>query len=374
MADKKSTNHVGTSFSRGIRKVSSGFLNILRSENRLILWRGIWLTIAFCVFVLTSIIAYNWWRKEIKVDYTSTWRTKQPVGPSLIFVKPDEYDRKGWLQNKNTGEILAKEIDWISLSPDYDSLAVFSSKGKRGYFNRFDGKITIPAKYKKAWVFSEGRAAVLENDSIFFIDHKGVPVNKRKFYYHPITNDYVYHGNLCIVANEEGKLGLIDMEGNTVLSPQYSFISSEKNNFWRAMKSEGEDSGWYAINSDGKPVFDLPYRNIEISEAGIICTMDNHQQVFYNFLGEQGEEFLCQSIEPLLYSDDEEGVKSAQLLRYRMSDGYEGLCDKNGKVITEPIFWIIKAVNENLYLCHYKDVDAGVLINSEGEIINNELI
>ncbi|MCR4848098.1 MAG: WG repeat-containing protein, partial [Bacteroidales bacterium] len=66
-----------------------------------------------------------------------------------------------------------------------DSLSVFcsSTKGKRGYFNRFTGEVAVPAQYEKAWIFSEGMACVLDKGMLHFIDHKGQPLMGKEFPY-----------------------------------------------------------------------------------------------------------------------------------------------------------------------------------------------
>lgn len=77
----------------------------------------------------------------------------------------------GKVENFKTGETI-RNVDWIYKSVDGDSMVCFASKGKRGYFNKFTGKVVIKPQYKRAWIFSEGLACVEENDTLFFINHK----------------------------------------------------------------------------------------------------------------------------------------------------------------------------------------------------------
>lgn len=70
----------------------------------------------------------------------------------------------------------------------------------------------------------------------------------------------------------------------------------------------------------------------------------------------------------------EEGNKiidATTLMRHRMSDGYEGLCTVDGDIITEPTYWEVMSITKDTYLCKYKDVSAGVIINSRGEIVQH---
>lgn len=59
-------------------------------------------------------------------------------------------------------------------------------------------------------------------------------------------------------------------------------------------------------------------------------------------------------------------------MRYRMPDGHEGLCTVNGDIVTEPLYWEVKPVSKDTYLCTYKDTQAGVIINSKGEIVKRQ--
>lgn len=92
------------------------------------------------------------------------------------------------IKNTQTGEVTAKKIkfDWTSASPN-DSLGVFCLDNKRGYYNSYTGKIVVPAQYRRAWIFSEGLAAVQKNGMIGFINRKGEVA---------IPFRYPYHGNL----------------------------------------------------------------------------------------------------------------------------------------------------------------------------------
>ena len=90
----------------------------------------------------------------------------------LVAIK--ENDGNISIKNTETGEVTAEKIkfDWTSASPN-DSLGVFCSDGKRGYYNSYTGKIVVEAQYRRAWVFSEGLAAVQKNGHIGFINRKG---------------------------------------------------------------------------------------------------------------------------------------------------------------------------------------------------------
>lgn len=61
----------------------------------------------------------------------------------------------------------------------------------------------------------------------------------------------------------------------------------------------------------------------------------------------------------------------ATLLKYTTSDQWEGLMTRDGKIVTPPIFWPIKAISRNLYLCSYDTSDNHcILVNEKGERVS----
>lgn len=128
-------------------------------------WRVIWSVLTICVIVCTCVLTRVWYQEER--EHLNRWGEKQRISNQLVFIKPSYSDKPGIIKNITTGEVVTKGIDWIALPADEDSLIVYSKDNKRGYLNRFNGEIVIPARYPKAWVFSEGIAAVSEGDSIF---------------------------------------------------------------------------------------------------------------------------------------------------------------------------------------------------------------
>lgn len=175
-------------------------------------------------------------------------------------------------------------------------------------------------------------------------------------------------------------MGLIDKSGNWAVEPIYDWIVSGDNNFWKARKGNNTTGLWYVLNDKAEVITETGYPNIEISgDVGIIVTLPNHLQVAYGFDGVKSNQFLCYDLEKMYYDKDEwdeQGNKiidATTLMRYRMSDGYEGLCTVNGDIITEPIYWEVTPITKDTYLCKFKDTHAGVIINSKGEIVKHPI-
>ena len=137
-------------------------------------------------------------------------------------------DGKVSIKNATTGVVTIKDIkiDWTLRSRN-DSLAVFCSENKRGYYNMYTGEIAIPAQYRRAWIFSEGLAAVQKNGNIGFIDHKGNVVIDFLYPYHgnPLT-EFVFDDGHCVVADADGKCGVIDRTGKWLIQPDYDTVNA----------------------------------------------------------------------------------------------------------------------------------------------------
>lgn len=365
-----------TNFFKGIWQALCWVGRAFNPKNKTPFWRVVWAVITVCVVTVTGMLVHSYYTYNHRNDYR--YSEIQRISANLTFVK-EPGEKTGVIKNFHTGEVIDKNISWIALPCDEDSLIVFCRNDKRGYINRFSGKVAIPAQYSKAWIFSSGVASVAEGDSIYFIDHSGKPVSGKKFVFNPKTRAYVYHGDYCAIATGNGKMGLIDKSGNWAVEPTYDWICSEANNFWKARKGDCETGLWYALNDKAELVTETGYPQMEITEdLGIVVTLPNHLQVAYGFNGVKSDQFLCRDLEKMYYDKDEwdeEGNKiidATTLMRYRMSDGYEGLCTVDGDIITEPIYWEVMPITKDTYLCKYKDASAGVIVNSKGEIVQHQ--
>ena len=113
-----------------------------------------------------------------------------------------------------TGKRLSPKLLWISACPQRDSLTVFCDKhGRRGFLNVNTGKVVIEGQYRHAWHFSEGLAAVVDdNGKVGFINYDNEMVIPAVYEYVP-SHDYVFvngtHTTLSLslyVYDEQGEL------------------------------------------------------------------------------------------------------------------------------------------------------------------------
>lgn len=114
-------------------------------------WRVVWSVITICVLTGTCIMVYEYYSYKTH-DYDYEYPDIQRISHNYKFEKRGS--KSGAIINIQTCEVTEKDTDWIAIYPDEDSLMVYSKNGKRGYI--INGKVAIPAKYDKAWVFSCG--------------------------------------------------------------------------------------------------------------------------------------------------------------------------------------------------------------------------
>ncbi len=249
------------------------------------------------------------------------------------------------IKNTATGVTTIRDIklDWTQASRN-DSLAVFCSENKRGYYNMYTGQIAVPAQYRRAWIFSEGLAGVQKDGNIGFIDRTGRVAIDFKYPYHgnPLSS-FIFGDGHCVVADTAGTglVGVIDKNGHWLIKPEYDYISSFKE---------------YAI----------------ATKAGI------NLQVNYD--GTVINSFVLDDINVLSYPEevryfDADGdlcftshsVKTG-FFKYTMG-GRCGLMDSTCERLTEPLYRNIKAINSNMFRATLLDFESEVLINRQGQVI-----
>lgn len=259
----------------------------------------------------------------------------------LVAVKSG--DGKVTIKNAATGKVTIKDIklDWRQESK-HDSLAVFCSENKRGYYNMYTGEIAVPAQYRRAWVFAEGLAAVQKNGNIGFIDHKGNVVIDFQYPYHgnPLS-EFVFENGRCVVADALGKCGIIDKKGNWLIKPDYDNVSAYKE---------------YAIVSKAGVRMQVGYDGTVINSF----VLDDIKRLTYNvkerYENHDGERrYIDKTVDTGLFS-------------YRVG-GRCGLMDSNCHRLTQPLYKSITAVDKNMFRATLIDNYSEVILNAKGEVM-----
>ena len=263
------------------------------------------------------------------------------LNDDLVAIKED--DGNITIKNTQTGEVTAEKIkfDWTSSSPN-DSLGVFCTDKKRGYYNSYTGKIVIPAQYRRAWVFSEGLAAVQKNGMIGFINRKGEVVIPFKYPYHgnPLSS-FVFENGHCIVADTTGKCGVINRKGEWIIHPKYDNIDAYEE---------------YVIASSAGVRKQLTYEEKTINSF----VVDNIKALTFT----EKERYENKDGE-IVYLDIE--VKTG-LFSYSVG-GRCGLMDANCRRLTDPLYSRIIAVDKNMYRALLLDSYSEVILNGKGEVM-----
>ncbi len=276
-----------------------------------------------------------------EAEYTEVANEGLLLNDDLVAIKSD--DGKVTIKDVTTGKITIKDIklDWTQSSPN-DSLAVFCSENRRGYYNMYTGEIAIAAEYRRAWVFSEGLAAVQRNGNIGFINHKGRTVIGFKYPFHgnPLT-DFIFTNGHCVVADTTGHCGVIDKTGAWLIPPEYDNVSTYKE---------------YAI----------------VTKAGI------SMQIGYD--GKVINSFVLDNIKKLTYKVKEryenregeldyiEKAVSTGLFAYCVGGRY-GLMDGDCHRLTDPLYTSITAVNDNMFRATLLDHYSEVILNAKGQVM-----
>ena len=273
------------------------------------------------------------------------------VSPYVIY----HNDYPSYLYNTTLGRRTETDIQWVIKSSDGDSLACYCKFDKRGYFNRFTGEVVVPPQYEKAWIFSEGVACVMEKGMLHFIDHKGQKAIDKEFPYDNCIYDYCFHNGLCEMLGDGNCIGLIDKQGNWVIEPIYYDMSYSSKGFWLVNDS---DFNYGLLDANGQVLLPIEYDYISIHENDSCIfarRFDNVEQVLdfnCNVINPCNINAVC----PLDYPTDEYNEEGelkravANCLEYRCNNEY-GLMDKNGKIITLPIYISIKAIGYDRYNC-----------------------
>lgn len=137
---------------------------------------------------------------------------------------------------------------------DADIVTIVDAKShKRRFFNLQNCKM-LAGEYDKAWRFSEGYAFVVKDKKLFVIDKNGNRVSTKTIPYQDNNNfdlineakcrfkhaeepDFIFQHGTCEIKNKDGKVGLIDKQGNWVVRPMYKSISKDVGDGYRIVSN-----------------------------------------------------------------------------------------------------------------------------------------
>lgn len=310
----------------------------------------------------------------IKTDYFTEDQADEFETARYVSREVYYNETKGQVVNERTGKKI-KDVDWISTSVDGDSLVCFATDGKRGYFNRFTGKVSIAPQYSRAWIFSEGLCCVENGDSLIFLNHEGKRAFDASFWYSPHADGYVFHDGYCIMATENYNYGVIDTNGNWVLEPVYTDVQNLGNGLWAI-----EQSGLYGLYNilEKKYVLPCEYLFIDMQDSEYVVQKQDYSMERLDTALNTVHSFVYTSLSDLYYDTgtfDETGNEiqaRATCKAYEVQPDWNksarcGLLGDNGKPVTKPLYSHIQAIGKDLYSCSQGNYC--VIINGKGECV-----
>lgn len=136
----------------------------------MIIWRIV-VAIGMTSLVLLAVIfSYMFYQNELKNEANCSWTESSEYSDKYIYEHTATTVR---LKEVDTEKYLTPELSTIFTDNIKDSITVFIHNRKRGFLNLYTGEIVIPAKFDRAWVFSEGLGAVAMDDKVGFVNSKG---------------------------------------------------------------------------------------------------------------------------------------------------------------------------------------------------------
>ena len=346
----------------------------------------------------------NWWKKRSKWLRLSiaTILILIPVGFVALVgyaLYEDAYGRDYWdrklsenvtlrsfsdnkwrVYNKQTGEYTTEKINWVSEAPETDSLAVYALPGKRGYININTGRIIIDAEandYRKAWVFSDGLAAVMKDGKIGFINDKNEVVIPLQFDYTDKCRmydfGYVFHNGYCAMTDADGNLGLIDKNGNWVVEPEYDEIWAPHKSGYRVIV---KDSKHGILDSTGTIIYPAEYGYISIIPDGFVLNKGGKKwQV--DFQGNVVQAFMFDNTYylkyPVGYNEcGEIQFAFADYVKYEVMNCYGIMNRITGEPITTAIYSDINMLSKDLFEVQEYDSYDWYLIDTKGNVVSKK--
>ncbi len=283
--------------------------------------------------------------------------------------------------NYRTGEYTTPKVNWVKWdSEGTDSIAVYAIPGKRGFIDVNTGEIIIDAEtnnYRKAWVFSDGLAAVMKDGKIGFINAQNEVVIPFKFDYSDECRmwdfGYLFHDGYCIMTNKDGDLGLIDKSGKWVVEPTYDEIWAPHESGYRIIVN---DSKHGVLDSMCNVVYPAEYGYVDVLSDGFILTkggkkwqVDSDGNTVQPFMFD-GTYYLNY---PIGYNEcGDIQYAFADYLKYEVMNRYGIMNRITGKPITLALYSDINMLSKDLFEVQDPESYDWYLVDTQGNVISKK--
>ena len=240
----------------------------------------------------------------------------------------------------STGKALSRDYRWIASAPRIDEAlpyAVFCDlDGRRGYLDARTGKEVIEGRWTRAWNFSEGVGAVVDDKArLGFIAPDGTYVIPPSFRYRSGV-DFLFRNGYCPVSGENGLLGFIDTAGGWVHPPSFQDVRPAGKDAW-LVKGDG---GWGLMDRDLSWLCPPACSAIRIlpDRDRIAYFTEGGVKQLRTFEGDVIEPFVVDCAMPLYPDEDSPDGISTDFLWFSVDEKL-GLMDATtGEVILPAIF------------------------------------
>ncbi len=303
-----------------------------------------------------------------------SWGSKE-LSEDIVLHKFN--DNKWRMYDNRTKHYISPKWDWVSDVSEGDSLAVYATKGKRGFVNVNSGKIVIDAKdnnYTYAWLFSEGLAAVVKEGKIGFINAQNEVVIPFQFTYAKarsvFIDGYAFHDDYSIMVNAEGKLGIIDRQGNWAIEPQYDEIWAPEKGYRIIINN----SKYGVLDSNLNTLLPVTYSYIDIEPDGLTLTASGKQWKT-DFEGNVLIPFLYDQTYMLNYpydynsKDCETIYAMSDYMKYEVLNSFGIMNRHTGKPITPAIYSDIEMISADTFQVQEDCSYSWHIIDHEGKIV-----
>lgn len=254
------------------------------------------------------------------------------------------------IYNKNTQQVVSQKMRWVSLGvSEGDSITVYCDiNGKRGFINLNTGNIVIEGHYDRAWNFSDGLAAICQDNKIGFINMEGEEVIPCQYptSEHAINRlGYAFHNGYATITNSQNECGLINKQGELLVDTIYDCIWSPSECGVRIFQ---DDSKYGVMDLQGNILVPLQYDNIWcegerlfVTKNGVMAQMDKTGKVLKPF---------CSSYDfkPMYLATDEYNEHPTGYFKYYVG-AYQGIIDSNGKMVIPAIYHQINQLDKDLF-------------------------
>lgn len=289
-------------------------------------------------------------------------------------------DYKVRVYNHCTGKYTTPKVNWVSDATVIDSLAVYAIPEKRGYINAKNGEIVIDAElndYRKAWVFSEGLAAVMKDGKIGFINAQNEVVIPFLFDYTDKCRmwdfGYLFHDGYCIMTNKDGDLGLIDKSGNWVVEPSYDEVWAPHDSGYRIIVKDGKHG---VLDAMCNVVYPAEYGYVDILSNGFVLNKGGKKwQV--DFEGNTVQPFMFDNTYylnyPIGYNEcGDIQYAFAYYAKYEVMNRYGIMNRITGRPITLALYSDINMLSKDLFEVQDPESYDWYLVDTQGNVVSKK--